>query len=75
MTKRGAYDILNVPREGLALLHKKAVSHFLAKGGDANGKRAMGESLSLRGVLHHNPCGYDLHIPKSVLAARLAPNG
>ena len=42
----------------------------LVKGGDADGKRAWGESPSLPGVFHHHLVGADLHIPKSVLAAR-----
>ena len=54
--------------------YKKAVGHFPAKkGGDADGKRALGESPALRGMLHRHPNGDDLHIPKSVLAARLDP--
>ena len=56
----------------MALL-RTAVSHSLEKGGDADGKRTPGESPALRGVFHHHPCGDGLHIPKSVLAARLAP--
>lgn len=52
-----------------------AVSHSLEKGGDVDGKQAMGESPSLRGVLYHYPCDDDLHIPKSVLAARRPPDG
>ena len=50
-----------------------AVSYSLAKGGDADGKRALGASPAFRDVLHRDPCGHDLHSPKSVLTARLAP--
>lgn len=46
-----------------------AVSHSLAKGGDAGGT----EADTLPCVLHHRACTDDLHGPKSVLAARIAP--
>ena len=52
-----------------------AVSHFPEKGGDADGKRAMGASPSLRGVFTRHPMVDDLHIPKRVLTARLRPGG
>ena len=45
------------------------VSHSLAKGGDAGGT----EADTLPCVLHHRACADDLHGPKSVLAARIAP--
>lgn len=51
----------------------QAVSHFPLRGGDADGKRATGESPSFRGVLSHDPGDHDIHIPKSVLTARLVP--
>lgn len=44
-----------------------------AKGGGADGKQAMGQGPSLHDVFYHHPFGDDLHIPKSVLTARLAP--
>ncbi len=50
-----------------------AVSHSLAKGGDADGKRAPGASPAFRDMLHRDPCDHDLHSSKSVLTARLAP--
>lgn len=46
-----------------------------SKGCGADGKQAMGESPSLRGVLTRHPLVDDLHIPKSVLAAWLPPGG
>ena len=51
----------------------QAVSYFPVKGGDADGTWTLGESPALRGMLHRHPNGDDLHIPKSVLAARLDP--
>lgn len=48
-----------------------AVSHSLAKGGDAGGT----EADTLLNVFAHCPCGDDLHSPKSVLAARRPPDG
>ena len=50
-----------------------AVSHFPEKGGDAYGRRAMDESPSFRGMLHHRACIDDLHIPKRKLTARSVP--
>ena len=52
-----------------------AVSHFPEKGGDADGKRTLGESPALPGVFYHHLFDDGLHIPKRVLAARLPPNG
>ena len=54
-------------------VHKKAVSHFPAKGGEAYGRRALGESPPLPGMLHHCPCDNDPHITYSALAARMVP--
>ena len=54
---------------------KMAVGRSLEKGGDADGKRALDESPSLSGVVHHRPAGDGLHIPKSVSTARLHPSG
>ena len=51
----------------------KAVSHSLVKGGDADGKRAPGESPAHRGMVHHRADDDDSHSPKSVLAARKPP--
>ena len=48
-----------------------AVSHSLAKGGDAGGT----EADTLPDVLHHRARTDDLHGPKSVLAARRPPDG
>ena len=50
-----------------------AVSHSLAKGGDADGKRAPGASPAFRDMLHRDPCDHDLHSSKSVLTAWLQP--
>ena len=55
-----------------ALLHT-AVGHFPAKGGEAYGRRAKGESSALPDMLHHYPCDNGLHISQSSLTARLAP--
>lgn len=46
-----------------------AVSHSLAKGGDAGGT----EADTLLNVFAHCLRGDDLHSPKSVLTARLVP--
>ena len=54
-------------------LYRSAVSHFPAKGGEAYGKKAREDTPALPDMLHHYPCGNGLHIPKSVLAARLRP--
>ena len=49
-----------------------AVSYSLGKGGDAYGKRALGENPSLCGMLSGSLMAAGLHIPKCVLAARTA---
>jgi hypothetical protein len=56
-------------------VHKTAVSHFPAKGGEAYGKQTLGESPSLPGMLHLGLFDLDVHIPRSALAARMAPSG
>ncbi len=53
----------------------QAVRHSLEKGGEADGKQALGASPPLSGVSSHYPCGNAVHIPKSVLTARLSPSG
>ena len=78
-------NLLTLPgREGLTFLRGMvqssqgrcciaAVSHSLAKGGDADGKRAPGASPAFRDMLHRDPCDHDLHSSKSVLTAWLQP--
>ena len=60
----------NEDKGAVALL---AVGHFPVKGGDADGRRALGESLSLPIVPDHHLLGVSILIPKSVLTARLPP--
>ena len=50
-----------------------AVSHFPAKGGDADGKQALDESPAVSDMPCSHPCGVALHIPESLLTARLVP--
>ena len=64
----------------IALLERRAwhccirtVSHSLEKGGAANGKRTLESDPAFCGVFSHHLFDDDLHIPKSVLAARLDP--
>ena len=52
-----------------------AVSHFPEKGGEAYGKRALGESPALPDMLYLDLFDLDLHISKSLLAARWPPSG
>ena len=61
------------PREGPWALLYTAVSYSPEKGGEADGTRALGESPALPGVFDRGPVDHDLHIPKSMLAARSSP--
>ena len=80
LTNRVAFPIIQaaskevtgwIPAKG-ALLYP-AVGHFPVKGGEADGRRAEGESPPLPDMLSHRPCDDDLHIPRSSLTARLSP--
>ena len=70
--KRGK---IKIAPNGAGAVAKTAVSHSLAKGGDADGTRAMDESPSFSDLFSHDPLGHGLHSPKSVLTARRPPSG
>ena len=70
MTRYGVGAMVTCRR---TLLHKKAVGRSLAKGGEADGKRALDESPALYGVAGGGIAAAGVLSPKSVLTARLAP--